>query len=631
MVLFAWNRTPRSTAVITSASNLCLALLLSCLSPAWAYGLGEDYDGDGRDDLALYEPAVGTYSIRYSSTLEAVKYLDVPLGRVAAPLDRNGDGKTDPALFSRTTGEWWFIVNGSPSTELFGVVGDIPVPGKWSGNECQDLAVFTPRNNRFRYRNCVTNAEELIELGPYANPALPAPADYDGDGRFDAATWEPNEAWWLIRYSSGKPSVRFQFGELGDVPLPADFDGDGSAEPAIYRTVAQIGSEAFEARVVVYRESGAPSTFVWGKEDLKLQLADVSGDKKPDFLAHPSIGNIFHIRTSDAGDLMSVDFPFNEHYGFAAYPQNFYQQRTRSGDPIGQGQAQLIFAEVREASLAWYLFGPSGGGSWVDFGLRGDTPLLGDFAGYRRQLPTVVRDNNGFLDWYVRRDAESSPEFLRAFGLAGDKPFAGDLDCDGQDDAIVLRPVDGQLAWFWRTSGLSYADHNFHANWGLVGDAPFIADLNGDGCDELVAARPFAGAMRWFSFAPQLGVERSVDFGLAGDTAFQPVDFDGDGEDDPVVVRPPTERTNGQFREVIVQTGRRLPGESALELDFPAEGAIVAGHFSGTRFVEFGVIVPENKGPSFYLNSNGDTKAFLLPFDANPSLNALIAPTSLRR
>jgi DNA-binding beta-propeller fold protein YncE len=69
----------------------------------------------------------------------------------------------------------------------------------------------------------------------------PVPADYEGDGRADAAVWRPREAGeegvWYVRRSSNGATVRLQFGAsgLGDLPVPADYDGDGRADLTVYR------------------------------------------------------------------------------------------------------------------------------------------------------------------------------------------------------------------------------------------------------------------------------------------------------------------------------------------------------------------------------------------------------------
>jgi hypothetical protein len=59
---------------------------------------------------------------------------------------------------------------------------------------------------------------------------VPVPADYNGDGKAEPATWSPRSGLWYLR---GKPAVRF--GNPGDVPVPGQYDGDGKADFAVWR------------------------------------------------------------------------------------------------------------------------------------------------------------------------------------------------------------------------------------------------------------------------------------------------------------------------------------------------------------------------------------------------------------
>ena len=50
----------------------------------------------------------------------------------------------------------------------------------------------------------------------------PLPADYDGDGKADAAVFrESNSGWYLQRSSEG--FIAQTFGTTGDVPIPSAF------------------------------------------------------------------------------------------------------------------------------------------------------------------------------------------------------------------------------------------------------------------------------------------------------------------------------------------------------------------------------------------------------------------------
>jgi hypothetical protein len=89
-----------------------------------------DYDGDNKDDIAVFRPSDGNWYILRSSdgSVEVVNWgnsTDVPV-----PGDYDGDGKTDEAIFRNGT---WFILQsgGPPLIASWGVAGDIPIPTKY--------------------------------------------------------------------------------------------------------------------------------------------------------------------------------------------------------------------------------------------------------------------------------------------------------------------------------------------------------------------------------------------------------------------------------------------------------------------------------------------------------------------
>jgi len=51
---------------------------------------------------------------------------------------------------------------------------------------------------------------------------VPAPGDYDGDGKFDAGVFRPtNSTWYVLRSTTGV--LIATFGANGDTPAPAAF------------------------------------------------------------------------------------------------------------------------------------------------------------------------------------------------------------------------------------------------------------------------------------------------------------------------------------------------------------------------------------------------------------------------
>ena len=185
--------------------------------PYWLDNLivgSSDFDGDGADDIACWDPTKGELSIRGGGTLTLGKRGDIP-----CPGDYDGDGKAEFATFRPFTGKWYF----EDKTVSHGTFGDIPVPGDYDGDGSDEIGVYRPSDGTWRIEG-----QNLVYFG--TSVEVPVPADYDGDGITDLALFNPHIGLWRIR--GGEEVV---FGQFGDSPVPADYDGDGKADIAVYR------------------------------------------------------------------------------------------------------------------------------------------------------------------------------------------------------------------------------------------------------------------------------------------------------------------------------------------------------------------------------------------------------------
>jgi hypothetical protein len=104
---------------------------------------------------------------------------------------------------------------------------EIAVPADYNGDGKADVATWSPITGNWT----MLLTGEGRSVAQWGLPGdVPAPADYDGDGRTDLAVFRPANGIWYI-----KGVGELQLGQTGDQPVPGDYTGDGRAEPAIWR------------------------------------------------------------------------------------------------------------------------------------------------------------------------------------------------------------------------------------------------------------------------------------------------------------------------------------------------------------------------------------------------------------
>ena len=86
-----------------------------------------------------------------------------------------------------------------------------------------DVAVWRPSNGMFYVLNSQGQAT-YYQWG--IENDIPAPGDYDGDGKTDFCVFRPSTGTWYIVNSSNGAVQYDYYGTTGDKPVPADYDGD---------------------------------------------------------------------------------------------------------------------------------------------------------------------------------------------------------------------------------------------------------------------------------------------------------------------------------------------------------------------------------------------------------------------
>ncbi len=198
-------------------------------------GVPLDFDGDGLSDIAVYWPDAGRWSIILSAT-QSGRNVDWGWSEaLPVPGDYDGDGLRDIAVYWPEPGRWyiWQSATQSGRTADWGWGDTEPVPGDYDGDGLCDLAVYWPAAGRWSIWQSATQSGRIADWG--WGDAEPVPGDYDGDGLTDLAVYWPDPGRWYIWQSATQSGRTVDWGWGDAEPVPGDYDGDGLWDLAVYR------------------------------------------------------------------------------------------------------------------------------------------------------------------------------------------------------------------------------------------------------------------------------------------------------------------------------------------------------------------------------------------------------------
>jgi hypothetical protein len=234
-----------------------------------------DFDGDGRADLLILKldgAGILTWSILNTSnnTVQSTIWGNFSAGALDALAigDYDGDGRQDIAVFRRSTGIFYIIDSstGTAHAETFGAVNDFPSIGDYDGDGKSDLTVVRVESGQrvWYIRNSSNGAVRREVWGTSASDGVFffAPIDVDGDGKQDIMvnrTVSGQRVFFILRSSDGAQQAVTWGLAPSSTALFGDYDGDGKTD-----FVSRLVTGGVMTWNILQSSNGAHRSVDWG-------------------------------------------------------------------------------------------------------------------------------------------------------------------------------------------------------------------------------------------------------------------------------------------------------------------------------------------------------------------------------
>ncbi|MGW7289207.1 DUF4185 domain-containing protein [Streptomyces sp. NPDC054847] len=333
---------------------------------------------------------------------------------------------------------------------------------------------------------------------------------------FTMSQWDPYNVYLMrVRLTGG--------GVFGG--SPADFDGDGKDDIATFTQddsadvyAAKSTGTAFSGRSVKWSDHFAPG----GETPLS---GDFTGDGKDDVVTftHGTKADVY-VAPSD-GNAFGTGQKWHDHFAPG-------REVPAVGDFDGDGKDDIVTFTHDDAADVYVAL--SGGGSFGtgqkwhdDFAAWGSFPAVGDVDGDGRDdLISFIQGAEA--DVYVALNEGGRFGAPRKahdhFAPEGERPRVGDVDGDGRDDIVTFTGGEASDVYVALSDGAAFGGgQKWNDFFAPDGEFPYVGDYNGDGKDDIVTFTHTSEADVYVSVSD--GASGFVDgrkwhefFGLAGET-----------------------------------------------------------------------------------------------------------------
>jgi hypothetical protein len=207
-----------------------------------------DFDGDGEIDPSVLRRTEGTVWTHFSA---GGPDQAIPVSGDANPSvtdDFDGDGKDDLAWVEVQDRQFvWTVelsLSGQPKTFVFGKSSDVALTVDENGDGRAEAAVLSIAKNK---RWLTVQGKKPVAVGSASVLLMAVPSAGAPDRIF---SWEPKTGEWFLQ-ASGKSTSLGVLGTKPDLPIPADYDGDGSIDKAVW---------SGRTRFITYAPGNGPKT-----------------------------------------------------------------------------------------------------------------------------------------------------------------------------------------------------------------------------------------------------------------------------------------------------------------------------------------------------------------------------------
>ncbi len=287
-----------------------------------------DFDGDSKTDYAVARNNAGagvtewwiTNSSNGSfSTFPFGTSGEFSTGRILAG-DYDGDGKDDPAIWRTAASPLagFLIFESGTNTvrfEQFGTTGDDPrIPYDYDGDGRCDLAVFRTSDDIWYFKGSSNNAAGAITFVRWG-ASFPNPGDFDGDGRGDFMNQIGGE-WWILRSSDLGVQIA-TIGTGGSFGVPGDYDGDGRTDVGV--TTSEVGTTWYYASSLNPTQNPFVTRRVWGTVNRTRAQGDYDGDGKSDYAVWETGSQFFWVLPSNGTSIPPYKWGTTGDFAVAGY------------------------------------------------------------------------------------------------------------------------------------------------------------------------------------------------------------------------------------------------------------------------------------------------------------------------